>query len=77
MLDPLEVCAEYLRNERFSAVWTSPGSALTAVFKKDPSELTQDDALTVAGEFVLAAVYLGRGARVDFVALVWYAEPSD
>jgi hypothetical protein len=48
MVDVVQLCAEYLRNERFAITWLATGNAYHAVFQKDPAELTRDDALTVA-----------------------------
>ena len=86
MLDPLRMCAEYMRRERFATVWKSSGSALHAVFRKDPAELTREDALTVAEEFVMAAIVMARGfddltavAGIEFLDWfgVWPAHPAN
>lgn len=61
MLDPLQLCAEYWRDERLVITWKSMGNAFNAVFLKDPSELTRDDVLTVAADNSLAAAYWSRG----------------
>jgi hypothetical protein len=61
MLDPLELCAEYFRNERFTLVWSSMGNAYNAVFKKDPSQLTREDALTASVDSAFKGIYTGRG----------------
>ena len=61
MLDPLQLCAEYWRDERLAVTWKSMGNAYNAVFLKDPSELTRDDVLVVAADNSLAAAYWSRG----------------
>eukprot|EP01046_Picozoa_sp_COSAG06_P066922 COSAG06_NODE_17109_length_960_cov_1.552846_1_plen_285_part_10 len=61
MLDPLQLCAEYWRDERLAVTWKSKGNAYNAVFLKDPSELTRDDVLVVAADNSLAAAYWSRG----------------
>eukprot|EP01052_Picozoa_sp_SAG31_P042995 SAG31_NODE_7016_length_1816_cov_1.650553_2_plen_330_part_00 len=54
MLDLVPMLVEYNRGDRFKCVWTSTGNAYNAVFMKDPSELSRDDALTVACDCVFA-----------------------
>jgi hypothetical protein len=61
MLEPLEICAEYCRDKRMMTTWKTMGNAYNAVFKKEPSELTRDDVLTVAADNSLAAAYWSRG----------------
>ena len=61
MLDIVQVIAEYLRNGRCVITWSSMGNAYNSVFKKDPSELTRDDALTVACDQTAHAVWLSAG----------------
>ena len=52
-----DVSAEYFRNGHVSATWTASGNALNAVAAKDPAQLTRDDALTIASDAAVVAVY--------------------
>jgi hypothetical protein len=46
--DPWPVLAEFLRHNRFSLGWSTPGNAYNAVFQKGASQLSMEDAMTVA-----------------------------
>ena len=48
MLDIVQVGTAHFRDEHYAITWRSMGNAYNAVFKKDPTELTRDDALTIA-----------------------------
>ena len=60
-----EVLVEFFREGRFSAAWAARGNALNAVAAKDPAELARADALTVAADHVVDALFFAqaRGAR--------------
>ena len=63
-LDPLRLLAEYLRDSRIGLSWGTPGNAWAAVFDKEPSELSRDDALTVAVPFPTLNIQQARGESV-------------
>ena len=52
---PMEVGVEYMRDDRFSVAWRLSG-ALNAVYKKEASELTRSDAITVAIDMAILKV---------------------
>ena len=60
-LCPLRLMAEWTRDLRFGIAWGTPGNAWAAVFDKEPSELTRDDALTAAGTLTPLACTMGTG----------------
>ena len=64
-LCPLRLMAEWTRDLRFGIAWGTPGNAWAAVFDKEPSELTRDDALTAAGTLTPLACTMGTGETQD------------
>lgn len=77
MLDIVQVIAEYLHNGRYVTTWSSMSNAYNAVFKKDPAELTREDALTVACDQTAHALWLSTGhdAALDAAGMTfadWY-----
>jgi hypothetical protein len=60
MLDPLDVGAEVCRGGHFALPWGT-GTAYTAVWAKDPSELSREDVMTVMHVETLQAIYWTRG----------------
>ena len=64
LLDPLRLLAEYLRDLRIGLSWGTPGNAWAAVFDKEPSELTREDALTVAAPCTTLSIVQARGESV-------------
>eukprot|EP01046_Picozoa_sp_COSAG06_P025558 COSAG06_NODE_2156_length_7453_cov_4.416372_1_plen_392_part_00 len=59
----LRVCAEYFRDGRDTIAWAAPANAYAAVFAKDASALTAEDALTVACTHTLVGV--GHAVGMD------------
>ena len=66
LLEPLRLLAECVRNSRWALAWSSPGNAWAAVFDKEPSELTRDDALTLAGPCLVFQLQQARGKTTLF-----------
>jgi hypothetical protein len=66
LLDPLRLIGEWARESRLGIAWGTPGNAWAKVFGKDPSELTRDDALTVAAPQSMYAIQWCRGAVIRF-----------
>ena len=64
LLDPLRLLAEWLRDLRLGLSWGTPGNAWAAVFDKEPSELTREDALTVAAPCIALSIVQARGESV-------------
>ena len=62
LLDPLQLIGEWIREARLGIAWGTPGNAWATVFDKDPSELTRDDALTVAAPHGVFSIQWCRGA---------------
>ena len=61
LLDPLRLLGECNRDLRMGIAWSTPGNAWAAMFDKEPSDLTRDDALTVAGPEAMFVFSLTRG----------------
>ena len=61
LLEPLRLLAEWVRDMRMGIAWGTPGNARGAVFDKDPSELTREDALAVAAPHIPSVFHLARG----------------
>jgi hypothetical protein len=61
LLDPVKVGAEYVRDDRFLPVWTTPSSALAFALSQEPAALTRDDVMLMACNLVPMAVVLSRG----------------
>ena len=61
LLEPLRLLAECVRDLRMGIAWGTPGNARGAVFDKDPSELTREDALAVAAPHIPSVFHLARG----------------
>jgi hypothetical protein len=62
LLDPVRVGGEWMRDVRFVALWTTPGSALGAVLAKDAKDLTAEDALLSACALTWFASIWCKGA---------------
>jgi hypothetical protein len=65
-LEPRRLIAEYLRA---AEVWDTPGNVVSAIGRKDPADLTRDDAMCVACRWALySCQYVrGNGACIDAV----------
>ena len=75
LVEPTQMCAQLQRTWRFAIPWKAKGNAYNAVFKKEPSELSRDDALTVACDSGLWAVSHACGqSRCSQLAGVTFAE---
>ncbi len=48
LVEPRHMSVQFLRDLHFDIPWRASGNAYNAVFKKEQSELTRDDALTLA-----------------------------
>ena len=70
LLEPLRLLAECVRNSRWALAWSTPGNAWAAVFDKDPSELTRDDALTLAGPCLFFQLVQARGKALSLLAVI-------
>ena len=60
--------AEWWREERYTRAWRQPGGAYCAVFGKEPSDLTRDDALTVSADAIAWVQAMSRGYDLTFDA---------
>ncbi len=60
-LEPLRLIAEWARNVRAGITWGTPGNAWAAVFKKEPSDLSRADVLTVAAGVTPLVCSMSRG----------------
>ena len=70
LLDPLRLLGECARDLRMGIAWSTPGNAWAAVFDKDPSELTRDDALTLAGPCLVFQLQQARGKTLSLLAVM-------
>ena len=61
LLDPLRLLGECNRDLRMGIAWSTPGNAWAAMFDKEPSDLTRDDALTVAWPEAVFVFSITRG----------------
>ena len=70
LLEPLRLLAECVRNSRWALAWSTPGNAWAAVFDKEPSGLTRDDALTLAGPCLVFQLQQARGKTLSLLAVM-------
>jgi len=60
-----EVTVDFFRNERGWASWQATSNAVNTMTMKDPAELTRDDAMTIACDHGVAAMYFSQSAFHD------------
>ena len=70
LLDPSRLLAEWVRDLRLGLAWGTPGNAWAAVFDKEPSELTRNDALTLAGPCLVFQLQQARGKTLSLLAVM-------
>ena len=70
LLEPLRLLGECARDLRMGIAWGTPGNAFAAVFDKEPSELTRNDALTLAGPCLVFQLQQARGKTLSLLAVM-------
>ena len=68
LLDPVRVCAEFLRDERYIASSTAPNSALGAVYAKDATDLSSEDTMLAACDLLATTILLGPNGKSKYYA---------